>query len=238
MPSDRILPNFYFGPFAYVSRILLLVVIAAKSTSGFASPYRAQFDEFAVSTAHVLVWQSLQAMEANGIPLLIRSFRASRSASDVAALMSAHSEYFQRLLVTPGLIRLSGVTENAHWLAELEPHPDGTQGRVSVLSLRPPGVAGSRFPDWSFIPKGGRRLSHHAEQKTRHSALNSAIYAFNIDPDALMDRIESTLRREGWSQEISGQPVSRHRLWRSQAMRLVLFAQATPTGSILYAHVE
>jgi|GEM_PF-5789288 len=83
-------------------------------------------------------WQQRHSVNLNGIPVHVRIFRSSGDAAEAAQRLAEYNMLFQHVVAIPGLIRLSGLHGNAHWLAEISPEPTGgARGRVSAIALEP-----------------------------------------------------------------------------------------------------
>jgi len=81
-------------------------------------------------------WEASHAVSINGVPVHVRQFRSSGDAIESARALAAYEMLFQHVVLVPGLIRLSGVHGDAHWLAEISSGPmAGAWGRVSAIAL-------------------------------------------------------------------------------------------------------
>ncbi len=239
MPGEH--PFISVGRCRRLNQVLALLLCASLSAS-FAAPVHARFSSpssLEGLSIKGFVWSDMQTIRANGVPLSIRLFRSPHTVTEAARLLAERNDLFQRMLVTPGLARLSGLAENTHWLAEIQSTPGGVIGRVSTMSTRDESPArtsahGRAESLLSWLPVGARRLLHHRDM----GGPDRFIYAIAMGADALAAGLASRLTAQGWVCQQGCGSSPRRQAWQRDNTGLLLFIQAAANGSLLYLHIE
>lgn len=78
-------------------------------------------------------WQPVWRVELDNHPLAIETFTSRSSPDMVLRELVLRHPILERYVVAEGRILLSGLTNTVHWLAEIQPHPQGSHGYVSAL---------------------------------------------------------------------------------------------------------
>lgn len=91
-----------------------------------------------------ILWEEGWNVRANGQYLSVEPFTSSMPVDRVARELAARDARYERYLVAEGRVFLSGVSDGAHWVAEITDHPDGAQGYVSALYFDPYRRSGPR----------------------------------------------------------------------------------------------
>ncbi|MYN11978.1 hypothetical protein GSY71_02270 [Pusillimonas sp. TS35] len=194
-------------------------------------------------------WQAPLSLVANGVAFHIRSFTASMGLEAAAQVLARHDTLFQRLLATPGLVRLSGLANGSHWLVEIQPHSDGqpgVSGRLSVMAL-PGGLRSAHapaivsvpaigsHPDLSWLPAGAVPLFAHTDTAV---ANRGGRYGFRVDmqADALAAGIAARLVTLGWTAQHEAPALRRVQMWRRGPVQMLIFLWGRGDGTALYVH--
>ncbi|NYT77948.1 hypothetical protein H0A71_13160 [Alcaligenaceae bacterium] len=234
--------------------VLLLRVICLTSGYALLSFGSAHADVASrLNTMQVpgLVWQPVQPIDVAAIPLHIKPFTATQSVARVAEALADHQDVFQRILVSPGLAILSGVSEEAHWLAEIwrvSEHAESSAGRVSVLSFAGlPNLPVADHHAYSWLPTHATKLAQWGDgtvgPPSRAAELARGVIQtlYRMPASAAISRhqLASRLRSQGWSALLpmsSELSVQSWQLWQQHGEELFLFFLDTAQGFFLYVH--
>ncbi|MGB3288674.1 MAG: hypothetical protein WBA83_05320 [Burkholderiaceae bacterium] len=185
-----------------------------------------------------LRWESVQSMFLSGVPAHVRPFASDLAALPVARSLAAHVDLFQRVLVTPGTIILSGWQANWHWLAQVDALSRGAKGYVSAMRVDPAASAeGAALhePGFSWLPAASRRQFVYRDASPSAKATQH-VYRIGLPMQALTAYVRRQLRAEGWEAEPAIAGLAGHSIWRHGSSRLTLFSQPVPSGTDLYIH--
>lgn len=83
-----------------------------------------------------VTWLSRIHLVIRGKPLVLDPFRSHLDPADAAQALTTHFKQFERLQVFPGLVVLSGLHGQAHWLAYVQRSSTGSRGYVSSLPFK------------------------------------------------------------------------------------------------------
>lgn len=198
-----------------------------------------------------LVWQPVQPVDVAAIPVHIKPFTSTQSVAQVAEALADHQDVFQRILVSPGLVVLSGVSEETHWLAEIwrvGGHPEGSAGRVSVLSFAGlPRLPVADHQAYSWLPTNATQLAQWGDGAVKPptqaaepaSRVIQSLYRMPASAAISRPQLASRLRSQGWSvllpvpSQVSLQPWQ---VWQQHGEELFLFFLDTAQGFFLYVH--
>ncbi|KAA0911684.1 hypothetical protein [Pusillimonas sp. ANT_WB101] len=198
-----------------------------------------------------LVWQPVQPIDVAAIPLHIKPFTATQSVARVAEALADHQDVFQRILVSPGLAILSGVSEEAHWLAEIwrvSEHPESSAGRVSVLSFAGlPNLPVADHHAYAWLPTHATKLAQWGDDTVGPPTqaaepargVIQTLYRMPASAAILRHQLASRLRSQGWSALLpmsSELSVPSWQLWQQHGEELFLFFLDTAQGFFLYVH--
>lgn len=78
-------------------------------------------------------WDEPWHIRSNGQQLSVETFMSGMPPDAVVQKLVQRNGAYQRYLVADGRILLSGVSDGAHWLAEVKGRAEGAQGYVSAL---------------------------------------------------------------------------------------------------------
>lgn len=190
---------------------------------------------FALLSKADLTWGEMNPVFVAGQPVYWRSFHSPKKLMVVAAGLSEFSGVFQRALLLPGKVLLSGVQEGRHWVAELTSSPQGVNGILSMLPLAPVSGASLADPTLAWMDTLAQQ---HLGHDTRSSSSSSSqrIYSTSLDVNRVKRVIADQLLARGWSVEGSDRAEGVN-FWRKEAQSLVLFAHSAASGSTLFVHL-
>lgn len=184
-----------------------------------------------------LRWGSIQPMLLSGVPAYMKPFTSGDSALPAAQSLAAHTDLFQRVLMTPGTIILSGLQADWHWLAQVDTLGAGAKGYVSAMRIGPAFPAAGAMlhdPGFSWLPAQSRRRFTYRDIASSRTAAQH-VYSIDLPMSVVTAYVRRQLRAEGWEAEpIVG--FAGHSVWRRRSSRLMLFSQAVPPGTDLYVH--
>lgn len=78
-------------------------------------------------------WEKPWHVSSNGQRLRVDTFSSRLPPDAVAQELARSNGNYQQYLVGAGRILLSGLKTGEHWLADIQGHPEGSQGYVSAL---------------------------------------------------------------------------------------------------------
>jgi hypothetical protein len=188
-----------------------------------------------------LRWTMDQSMRVAGVPLQVRGFTFAGEPSRLAQLYSGKPAYFQRILVSPGRIVLSGLRNEQHWLAEMYPTPSGSAGRVSVMRVKREGAAWARgHRAFRWLPAQAEPLfSQQDSGHARGEGASASQHVFRLlgsDQDVTA-YVRQQLRSDGWLEEPVYAGLGGHSAWRRKKARLAVFSLPETGGAAtLYVH--
>lgn len=134
-------------------------------------------------------WEEPWHVRSNGQRLRVETF-SSRLPPDTVAqeLARLHGNY-QRYLVGAGRILLSGLKPGQHWLADIQGHPEGSQGYVSALYFD---TARNHSPTLA-----GMGLNAATLQRLSHPDAGLPKQVFEFDSSAFVGVVVSPLVSQG-----------------------------------------
>ena len=88
-------------------------------------------------------WEGSWDVRVKGQRLSVENFTSRMPPIATAHELARLGTTYERIIIADGRILLSGLVSGAHWLAEIQWHPDGAQGYVSALYFDH-GSAGAR----------------------------------------------------------------------------------------------
>lgn len=198
-----------------------------------------------------LIWQPVQHMDVAAIPLHVKPFTSVQSVAWVAERLAQNQDLFQHILVSPGLAVLSGVHEEAHWLAEIwhvSDQSEGSAGRVSVLSFSGlSSLPAAEQQAYAWLPVHAKKLAqwHDGAVTVRGhvpepaSAVTQTLYRLSSSAARSRSQIAARLGSQGWSSQAVSTSDAREipwEVWQRQNETLFLFFLNTPQGFFLYVH--
>lgn len=80
-----------------------------------------------------IYWEPPWEVRANGQRISVEAFSSQSLPDAVAQELAGRNRHYQRFLVGAGRILLSGVSPEAHWLADIQGSAEGSRGYVSAL---------------------------------------------------------------------------------------------------------
>lgn len=208
---------------------LCMVLLPAVSVS---APNRA-LDDLSVPGVH---WQHVEPATLHGVALAYRAFRSDESPVRVAAAFSAGYPQFRQVLSVAGHLVLSGMLDDTHWLAHIEPVPAGARGVVSVLQMSresaanaaPPTATAAR-PAW--LPSQSRIVFDHAGSHS--GALRQRVFRVPDKARDLSAYLRRELRRQGWSSIHPGSSSGGPDVWQRRKAVMHVSVHSTGSGSSL-----
>jgi hypothetical protein len=194
-----------------------------------------------------IIWEGHTRMQLSGVSIYVKAFVSSQSASKVAHALGQRTNMFQRVLAARGIIVLSGVQPDWHWLAEVQPTATGSKGYISALRYdartryrRP--VGDSPYP---WLPANARRYVTHTSHvggsasKASTQTLTQQIYAIPQSGPKLKAYIGMRLRQEGWTNSEPFTAYGGSGRWHRDKARLFLFVYQHAGGTSLFMqHLE
>lgn len=211
---------------------LLLAWPATGTHAGPIHPLAIQLDALQVPGLH---WEEPQSVDMSDVPMHVRAFSSRLDAVQVARHLASKARYFQRLTTLGHTLMLSGLHEDAHWLAQIDVSATGSSGYVSVLaSAATPSIrAGQDLTPHGWLPGNSARLYRH-RSTSKGRTLAQYVYTVNAPADVSMAYVRQQLRRQGWAHEPSLAGVGGGSVWSRKGAELAVFASAQPQGSALY----
>lgn len=214
---------------------LCIALLPAVSVS---APNRA-LDDLSIPGVH---WQRVQPASLQGVALAYRTFRSDESPVHVAAALAAGYPQFRQVLSVAGHLVLSGMHDDAHWLAHIEPGPAGTLGMISVLQIpaksAPHAVPPTAYTSWpAWLPAQSRLVFDHAG--SRSGALRQRVFRVPDKAGDLSAYLRRELRLQGWSSIDPGSSTGGPDVWqRRQSVMHVSVHSAGRRGSLLYVQEQ
>lgn len=190
-----------------------------------------------------LWWQENHHFSAAGVPLHAREFTTRHEPAALAQAWADTATVFQRMLVLPGRLILSGLEGAWHWLASLEPTEVGTRGTVSVLFAHdsnahlPEHVVGpadavqGQIHQW-LSAVGDRVLDSTIHEHSRDVAL--AAYRSDWSPAQLRDYLAARLQAQSWVPMRTAQLTDSAWSWKRGSSQLVIVVAAEGPGSVVF----
>lgn len=105
-------------------------------------------------------WQEPWHVHANGQRLSVETFSSQWPPDTVAQKLTERHGKYQRYLVSAGRIVLSGLESGEHWLADIQGHPDGSQGYMSALYFDTTRNAAPTLAALALTPSTQQHLAH------------------------------------------------------------------------------
>jgi hypothetical protein len=195
--------------------------------------------QFATLESEPLVWSERQEMQLFGVPVLQRSFSSMESKQNVAEILAAHTDMFQRAVAFRNKTVLSGAKTGWHWVAEIDSTDFGARGSVSALRIGGPelnhAVAIQSEPGFSWLPQQAkRRFSQRTVARDRQ--VLDEVYSTALRPEALLGYLQKQLRLRGWVDEPGLAWLPNMSVWRRKASELTLISSASRDGSAVFIH--
>jgi hypothetical protein len=195
--------------------------------------------QFAALESSSLTWSERQEMQLFGIPAFQRSFSSTESEQNVARILAAHTDIFQRAVAFKNKTVLSGIRSDWHWVAEIDSAPFGVRGWVSALRIGSPelnhALAVQSNLRFGWLPRQAkRRFSQRTTVLNRH--VLDEIYSTAIRADELLVYVQKQLRLQGWTDEPSLAWLPNMSVWRRKASELTLVSSASHDGAALFVH--
>jgi hypothetical protein len=85
-----------------------------------------------------VTWLPALTQDSNGISVHLVPFTSPLAPAQITRSLAQHGRKFQRFLVFPGLVILSGFHNGLHWVACIQRHGQGSRGYVSSLPAKAP----------------------------------------------------------------------------------------------------
>lgn len=120
---------------AYLFCVTILSIALPVQSSVVSRPYINQ-DGLGRPTVSGLTWLNRIHLVSQGKLLVLDPFRSGLDPTGAAQALATHFKQFQRLQVFPGLVVLSGLQGQAHWLAYVQRSSTGSRGYVSSLPFK------------------------------------------------------------------------------------------------------
>ncbi len=190
---------------------------------------------FALLSRADLTWGEINPVFVAGQPVYWRSFHSPKKLMVVAAGLSEFSGVFQRALLLPGKVLLSGVQDRRHWVAELTSSPQGVNGILSVLSLAPVSGASLADPTLAWMDTLAQQHLGH-DTRSPSGSFSQRLYSTSLDINRVQRVVAEQLLARGWSGE-STDKAEGVSFWRKEAQSLVLFLRPAASGSTLFVHL-
>ena len=195
--------------------------------------------QFAALESSSLTWSERQEMQLFGVPAFQRSFASTESEQNVAGILAAHTDIFQRAVAFKNKTVLSGVRSDWHWVAEIDSAPFGVRGLVSALRIGSPelnhAVAVQPTPYFGWLPQQAKRRFSQRTTVMNRQVLDE-VYSTALRADELLAYVQKRLRLKGWTDEPSLAWLPNMSVWRRKASELTLVSSASPDGSALFIH--
>lgn len=86
--------------------------------------------------AHI-AWDGAWAFSMNGQRFSVETFTSPQKTDSVLRELARLNPVYQRFVISDGRVLVSGADAAAHWLAEIQPRVQGSQGYVSALYFDP-----------------------------------------------------------------------------------------------------
>lgn len=182
-------------------------------------------------------WSAPEGASLNGIPVYWVEFTSKASFLDTARALARHHDRFQKVLVFNGALALTGVRAEWHWLAEIQPAPAGSRGRVSLLRVpvQPPGLAPENRTHSPFSWLGHKAaLGFRQESLVSGRRIVQEMYNGSLPAGNLSAYVHDNLRRTGWQPDPQLSANSRMAMWRRNASRLFIMAVSAEPGSAVF----
>ncbi|MEO9121703.1 MAG: hypothetical protein ABI228_01750 [Burkholderiaceae bacterium] len=195
--------------------------------------------QFAALESASLAWSERQEMRLFGVPAFQRSFSSTESEQNVAEILAAHTDMFQRAMAFRNKTVLSGVRSDWHWVAEIDSAPFGVRGSVSALRISGPelnqAVAIQSEPGFSWLPQQAKRRFSQRTTVMNRQVLDE-VYSTALRADELLGYLQKQLRLKGWIDEPGLAWLPNMSVWRRRASELTLISSASHDGSALFIH--
>ncbi|HUH59002.1 MAG TPA: hypothetical protein VL001_02880 [Candidimonas sp.] len=191
-------------------------------------------------------WESHTRMQLSGVPVYVKAFTSSQSASHTAQLLGQRVDMFQRVLAANGKIVLSGLQPDWHWLAEVHPTTAGSKGYISALGYDAPERHHAvRGLPYTWLPADARRSLAHTSytgaksSKARIQTLTQHVYVIPLPARQMMAYIGTRLQLEGWTKSQPFAVLALSSEWHRGESRLFLFPYEHAGGTSLFMqHLE
>ena len=120
---------------AYLFCLTIVFIALPVQSAPVSGPHINQIG-MARPTLSGLTWLNRIHLVSQGKPLVLDPFRSDLDPAGAAKALATHFKQFQRLQVFPGLVILSGLQGQAHWLAYVQRSSTGSRGYVSSLPFK------------------------------------------------------------------------------------------------------
>ncbi len=219
-----------------------LVLFALSAVAVPARPQAALWDP--VQELSPQGWQGSgqQHFQVSGAHITLQQFSVNASPADAARqLMAISAGRLTRMQLADGVVFLSGLRLDAHWLAEVRQQGDRTIGLIS--RLQPSDTPAAGFDPAQLLPSGAERLLFQQEALGHASGVLSQ-FRVPGTVDKVRGQLFDSLRLAGWAPEDTFRlQASRARepvaigaqiVWRHPQMgHLTFFMQSTAPGVLI-----
>lgn len=182
----------------------------------------------------MLQWAGIQTVFMGGVKTHTAAFTSFTAVSDVAHALTGKLSVFDRVLVAPGQLVLSGLRDGWHWLAVILPDTKNVHGYVSAMQtgqgFRTPGsaVLFSRSPVLSFFHDvvDGDKVTQYVQE-------------VRVSPDILAGLANQQLASQGWVQQGRQDTSTGPWQWRrpGENLHVLAFKGSTGTTRIFSQHI-
>lgn len=185
-------------------------------------------------------WLETQEVHLRGIPAYWREFSSQAPAIQAAQSLAQYADRFQRVIAFKDSVLLSGVQAQWHWVAQVQPAPGGSRGRVSMLQIEGRQEL-PQNPDIMHFPwlAHNARLDFSQESVVGGRRMVQQIYGASLPVDQITAYVQQNLRNSGWRIEPQIANAAGPDVWRRKASRLLVVSLPLGPGSAVFLnHVE
>ncbi|SRR5690625_293341 len=84
---------------------------------------------------HSIDWEPQESFISNGVRIYLLRFNSSMEVSEVARALSGHTNVFQKVMMQPGHLVMSGIHEGNNWVAYIYQRKSDSAGYISLMPV-------------------------------------------------------------------------------------------------------